>query len=561
MTTPQFPEATDRTFDLIVLGSGVAGLSAAVHAAQVGLSVAVITKGLLDQGTTRWAQGGVAAALGREPEALDVHLADTLAAGAGLCDAAAVRKLVEDGPLRVEELVVLGANFDKDPDGSFQLAREGGHSVFRILHAGGSATGFEVERALIVATQRTAAEIYEQHFAVDLLVEGGRCVGLSVLGPEGVFETRATHVLIAAGGGGQLFEVTTNPVEATGDGVAMALRAGVGVADVEFFQFHPTALAVDQMPRPLLTEALRGHGALLLDAEHGRFVNELLPRDVVSRAILAKMAEEGSSHVWLDCRALEDFAGRFPNIFESLAEHGLNPAVDLLPVAPAAHHQCGGIVTDLRGATTLPGLWAAGETSCSGVHGANRLASNSLLEGLVFGPAAVASIAVLMGAAEGDTTDGPEATGAMRAHLGDRPGGVGIGGRHLDAVVAVGGLNIGPVGEADDAAAAKAISSLQKAMSAHASVIRSAESLRSALVAVDALDEPAHPASRTEVELCNLMVQARALIAAAASREESRGCHSRSDFPTTADGRRYRQILGIEPVVPDVELEGDHHGS
>ena len=264
MTTPQFPDATDRTFDLIVLGSGVAGLSAAVHAAQMGLSVAVITKGLLDQGTTRWAQGGVAAALGREPEAL--------------------RKLVEDGPLRVEELVVLGANFDKDPDGSFQLAREGGHSVFRILHAGGSATGFEVERALIVATQRTAAEIYEQHFAVDLLVEGGRCVGLSVLGPEGVFETRATHVLIAAGGGGQLFEVTTNPVEATGDGVAMALRAGVGVADVEFFQFHPTALAVDQMPRPLLTEALRGHGALLLDAEHARFVNELLPRDVVSRA-------------------------------------------------------------------------------------------------------------------------------------------------------------------------------------------------------------------------------------------------------------------------------------
>lgn len=543
----------DSNFDLIVLGSGVAGLSAAVRAAELGLNVAVVTKGLLDQGTTRWAQGGVAAAMGRVPEALDVHLADTLAAGAGLCDAAAVRVLVDEGPLRVGELVALGAEFDRDADGEFQLAREGGHSVYRILHAGGSATGYEVERALVVATRRTAAKVYEQHFALDLLVEDGRCRGLSILGPDGIFEARASHVLLAAGGGGQMFAVTTNPSEATGDGVAMAMRAGVGVADLEFFQFHPTALAVEKMPRPLLTEALRGHGAHLLDRDGKRFVNELLPRDVVSRAILAKINEEGSDHVWLDCRMLDHFKDRFANIFDCLVALDLDPATDLLPVAPAAHHQCGGIVTDIRGATTLPGLWAAGETACSGVHGANRLASNSLLEGLVFGPRAVQSVATLLGAADGVTNDGPDATGAMRAHLGNPPGGVGIGGRTV-----AGAVIARPLGDADTMPGGcddPDVDRLQRAMTRDAGVLRDGESLERAAAVVREVDGSITGLTRAAAELRNLATGAMGLIAAAQTREETRGCHARSDFPTTNDARRFRLLFGVSGV----EAPGGDH--
>jgi L-aspartate oxidase len=518
--------------DVVVLGSGVAGLSSAITAMELGLRVAVITKGRLDQGTTRWAQGGVAAALDRQPESLDVHLADTLAAGAGLCDAAAVRVLVDQGPLRVEDLVVLGANFDRDPDGSYQLAREGGHSVFRILHAGGSATGYEVERALVAAVRASSATILEDHFAVDLIVEDGCCSGLRVLGPDGLGVVRCEHVLIAAGGGGQLYSTTTNPSEATGDGV------------------------VEKMPRPLLTEALRGHGATLLDSGGQRFVNELLPRDVVSRAILSKLTEQGTDHVWLDCRSLDSFETRFPNIFEILAAQGLNPAVDLLPVAPAAHHQCGGILTDLQGATTLPGLWAAGETACTGVHGANRLASNSLLEGLVFGPRAVRGIATAM---ERGTEESATATGAMRAHLGQPPGGVGIGGRHLSSDSGRGPLTVS-VDDADLARTERLKDRLQREMMAKAGVVRSAESLASARQEITSIDAEASPGGRSGIELANLRTQALALIDAAAAREESRGCHSRSDFPTTNDAQRYRILLGVDPVVPDVELESDHGG-
>ncbi len=395
--------------DLLVLGSGVAGLSAAVQAAGAhGLRTGVITKGGLDLATTRWAQGGVAAALSGNTEEIDLHLADTLAAGAGLCDVDAVRVLVDEGPRRVEELIALGAEFDRDERGDLELAREGGHSVARVVHAGGAATGAEIERALVAAVRRTAAALHEHTFALDLLVEHGRCVGVSAVDAAGVVhEVRSRHVLLATGGAGQLFAITTNPPVATGDGVAMALRAGVAVADLEFFQFHPTALYHPGIPRPLLSEALRGHGAVLRDAAGERFVDELLPRDVVSRQILSTMVEQGNDHVWLDATGLEHFDRRFPTIHADLVGAGLDPATDWLPVAPAAHHQCGGIVTDLSGATDLPGLWAAGETSCSGVHGANRLASNSLLEGMVFGPRAVEAIA------EGVTQCAP--TGAMRA--------------------------------------------------------------------------------------------------------------------------------------------------
>ena len=373
--------------DVLVLGSGVAGLSAVVRLAEVpGMRVGVLTKAELSQSATRWAQGGVAAVLGGDEDSTDLHLADTLAAGAGLCDADAVRMLVDEGPARVRELIALGAVFDREAGGDLARAREGGHSTARVLHAGGAATGAEVERALVSAVEATAAAVLEQWFALDLLVDAGRCTGVVAVDPDGrVQSVRARHVVLATGGAGQLYAVTTNPVEATGDGIAMALRSGVPVADVEFFQFHPTALHHPAVPRPLLSEALRGHGALLRDAAGDRFVDELAPRDVVSRAMAERMGAEGVPHLWLDATGLEAFDERFPTLAERLAAAGLNPAVDWLPIAPAAHYLSGGVITDLDGASALPGLWAAGETACTGVHGANRLASNSLLEGMVFG--------------------------------------------------------------------------------------------------------------------------------------------------------------------------------
>ncbi len=406
------------SLDLLVLGSGVAGLSAAVRAAEIhGMRVGVVTKAELQQATTRWAQGGVAAVLGGDPDSTDLHLADTLAAGAGLCDVDAVRVLVDEGPSRVHELIALGAAFDRDPDGQLELAREGGHSLPRIVHAGGAATGAEIERTLVDAVRAEVSAVYESSFALDLLVEGGRCRGVLVADLTGQrTEVRASNVLVATGGYGQLFAVTTNPREATGDGVAMAIRAGVAVADVEFEQFHPTALHHPAMPRPLLSEALRGHGALLRDAKGERFVDELLSRDKVSRAITARMIEQDVEHLWLDATGLDSFADRFPTIAAELAQVGLDPATDWLPIAPAAHYSCGGILADLDGATSLPGLWVAGEASCNGVMGANRLASNSLLDGMVFGPRVVEAI--------DRGVDGPTATGAMRCVLGggDIPG-------------------------------------------------------------------------------------------------------------------------------------------
>jgi L-aspartate oxidase len=543
---------TDDELDLLVLGSGVAGLSAAVQAAEShGLRTGVITKGGLDLATTRWAQGGVAAALSGDAEEIDLHLADTLAAGAGLCDVDAVRVLVDEGPRRVEELIALGAEFDRDERGNLELAREGGHSVARVVHAGGAATGAEIERALVAAVRLTAAVLHEHTFALDLIVEDGACAGVRAVTPDGqVHDVRARNVLLATGGAGQLFAITTNPAVATGDGVAMALRAGVAVADLEFFQFHPTALYHPGIPRPLLSEALRGHGALLRDDQGERFVDELLPRDVVSRAILARMIEQGTDHVWLDATGLEHFAERFPTINADLVAAGLDPRTDWLPVAPAAHHQCGGIVTDLSGATSLPGLWAAGETSCSGVHGANRLASNSLLEGMVFGPRAIEAVA--------DGVRGPARSGAMRAVLGfdaDDPSTMRIGGQHLlvpmpelatsgagaDSVDGrVDGRGLGD----DEVAALRA--RLQQAMSTEAGVQRSAESLaRGALVVEQTLDAvgAAHSRSLAAAEVRNLAQIARVLVAAATARTESRGTHSRLDHPATDPAQAHRLVV------------------
>jgi L-aspartate oxidase len=529
--------------DVLVLGSGVAGLSAAVRALALepGLRVGVLTKAELAQSATRWAQGGVAAVLGGDEDSADLHLADTLAAGAGLCDVDAVRVLVDEGPARVEELIALGAVFDRDHLGALELAREGGHSRARVVHAGGAATGAEIERALVEAVRATAAALYEGWFALDLLVDDGRCRGVTALDPDGAtHELRADHTLLASGGAGQLFAVTTNPTQSTGDGIAMCLRAGVPVADVEFMQFHPTALHHPQMPRPLLSEALRGHGAVVRDARGERFVDELAPRDVVARAMTARMLEQGVDHLWLDATGLAQFDERFPTIAAAVRAIGLDPARDWLPIAPAAHYLSGGAVTDLDGATALPGLWAAGEVACTGVHGANRLASNSLLEGMVFAPRAVEAI---IGGKER-----AETTGAMRAVDGD-------GGRRLaaptptpartgatstamatasvtSAVTARPGSTEGVL---DDAA--KARDTLQRAMTMGAGVLRSAASLAETQRVVDALGDPA------DRELANLLVVARALLTAATAREESRGAHTRTDFPDTDPRFELRLVL------------------
>ena len=394
--------------DVLVLGSGIAGLSAAVRARRAGLAVTILTKGELWWSATRYAQGGVAAALFGYDDSPALHGSDTLTAGAGLCDPDAVSVLAGEGPDRVRELIALGANFD-EINGSIALGREGGHSVARVVHAGGDATGAEIERTLVDAVQKVGAEVHESCLVTELVVRGARAVGVRAIDANGeAREFTATHTLIATGGAGQCFAVTTNPALSTGDGIAMALRAGVAVADLEFMQFHPTALHHPSMPRPLLSEALRGEGAILRDVDGLAFMAgehplaDLAPRDVVARAISRRLNERGVDHLWLDATAISGFAERFPTIFRACGSVGLDPTREWLPVAPAAHYLSGGVVTDLDGASTLPGLWACGEAACSGVHGANRLASNSLLEGLVFAARAVDALGRREGRARTD---------------------------------------------------------------------------------------------------------------------------------------------------------------
>jgi L-aspartate oxidase len=552
------PSEVPDELDVLVLGSGVAGLSAAVRLAApmassgavaaphgTGLRVGVLTKAELSQSATRWAQGGVAAVLGGDEDSTDLHLADTLAAGAGLCDTDAVRVLVDEGPARVNELIAMGAVFDRQPGGALALAREGGHSTARVVHAGGAATGAEVERALVDATWDSAAAVLEGWFALDLIVEGGRCVGVWALSAEGrLVEVRARETVLATGGAGQLFAVTTNPAEATADGLAMALRASVPVADVEFMQFHPTALHHPAMPRPLLSEALRGHGALLRDAGGERFVDELAPRDVVSRAMAERMRHQGVESLWLDATALDSFDGRFPTIAASLRAIGLDPTHDWLPIAPAAHYLSGGVITDLSGATALPGLWAAGEVACTGVHGANRLASNSLLEGMVFGARLAESIL--------DGVDGPSPTGVLGTYL---RGGT-EGARPDPAEASTGSPDASwpdPWPGVAGSDVAKVREHLQRVMTEGAGVVRSAESLATAATAVVTIGAHAgegRPADRAHGELANLVTAAASLLASATVRCETRGAHARSDFPESSpQWRRRIAHIGDEVVV------------
>lgn len=528
--------------DLLVLGSGIAGLSAAIHAAQRGFSVVVLTKSALAVSATFYAQGGVAAAL-EEPDTTELHLNDTLVAGAGLCDLDAVRILVTEGPARVRELMAMGAVFDRI-GGELALAREGGHSVARVVHAGGDATGAEIERALVEAVPRTL-EVREGWFSMDLLVEDGRCIGVRGLRADGrTEEVRAPHTVLATGGAGQLFEVTTNPVVSTGDGIAMAWRAGAAIADVEFMQFHPTALHNPSMPRPLLSEALRGDRAVLRD-EHGvAFMQDehpladLAPRDVVARAITRRLVERGLDHLWLDATIIDDFPERFPTIFRATAAVGLDPRHDLLPVAPAAHYLSGGVCADLDGATTLAGLWACGEVACSGVHGANRLASNSLLDGLVYAPRIVEAI-------ERGKHQGEE-TGVLR----------GISIEPPEAPAAAANPATARVGGSTAAMRA----ALQRTMTLDAGVLRDAASLEHVageVVAIGAATATLPDNEAASCELRNLVAIAGLLVTAARAREESRGTHTRLDFPERSDAflGRFVHLGAREPALVPLPAE------
>ena len=500
-----------ESFDFVVVGGGITGLSAANRLSGSG-TVLVVTKEALAESNTSYAQGGIAVAMGGD-EDVKLHLADTLAAGDGLVDRAAAALLVGMGPERVEELLGIGTAFDRGVGGELERTREGAHSLSRILHAHGDATGREIARALLEhVSGLPGVELREWTTTVDLIVEDGRVAGVTLLGLNGgVTPVRAGAVLLASGGAGQIYSDTTNPAVATGDGIAMAYRAGAAVEDMEFYQFHPTAFAMDGAPRFLMSEALRGEGALLVNAKWERFMPavhpqaELAPRDVVARAI-TKEALHGP--VYLDMRHVKkDLKARFPGISGFLAGYGLELGRDLIPVRPAAHYLMGGIKTDLQGCTTLPGLYAAGEAACTGVHGANRLASNSLLEGLVFGVEAAKAMV------DGVRSGGEESEVAHAS----------------EARQEAPGLSPGAV---DDASAVEAwFERLRGMMWRDAGLLREGVGLRRGQGELDGMFRTMPQGmTRRAVEARNLYTLARVMVESALGREESRGAHYRLDF-------------------------------
>jgi L-aspartate oxidase len=484
--------------DYLVLGSGIAGLRAALELARHG-RVLVVTKDQPTESNTGYAQGGVAAALAMD-DAVGLHLADTLRAGAGIVSEPAARVLVEEGPARIREMAAWGTRFDRE-EGRFHFTREGAHSRNRVLHALGDSTGWEMVRALLVkARSSQGTSVVSFACSTDLVVHDGRVLGCRFIDETGL-ETAvlARATLLATGGAGQLFAETTNPAVATGDGVAMALRAGAALLDMEFVQFHPTALALEGAPRFLISEAVRGEGARLLNAAGERFVDELLPRDQVARAILREQ-RAGRGPVVLDLRHLdaERVRQRFPRIHATCLRHGLDITHNAVPVTPAAHYVMGGVATDLHGRATLAGLYAAGEVAATGVHGANRLASNSLLEGLVFGARAAEAMVE-----DGNAPAPPEVRLASDAFV----------------------------------AAAPARSDIQRRAWEALGLERDGDGLRELLRCLDDGRRPTGASQgRAAVEERNLADVARAMARSALFREESRGSHFRSDFPE-ADAR------------------------
>lgn len=492
----------------LVVGSGVAGLHTARRASIEG-DVMVLTKRSLFDSATAYAQGGIAAALGAG-DSPELHWKDTLAAGAALCDSKAVEVLVEEGPARVRELHTAGADFDLEPGGDFKLGKEAAHSRRRIVHAHGDQTGAEVARTLIALVRKTEnIQVLERTRVLDLIVSNGVCRGIRATRAGVPIEIIADATVLATGGCGQVYKYTTNPQVATGDGYAIAHRAGVKLADMEFVQFHPTALETPENPLALISEAVRGEGAILVNDLGVRFMlkksrlAELAPRDVVAREIFREQAK--GSRVWLDARKLgSSFKKRFPGIFALCKARGIDPAKDLIPVTPAAHYMMGGVVTDLAGRSSLNRLYACGEVSRTGVHGANRLASNSLLEGLVFAERVARDMIAL-----------PKMTGVPKKTDWDAP----------------------PL--VDRGAAQVGAEAVRNVMWEHAGIDRTAKGLRKCLELLDGIGKRL-PVGATEEQ--NMVDTSRLIAEAALMRKESRGGHYRSDFPHAVKKWRGKHI-------------------
>ncbi|HLH63263.1 MAG TPA: L-aspartate oxidase [Ktedonobacteraceae bacterium] len=553
--------ANGQSYDVAIIGGGIAGLSVALRLPEQ-MRVALFTKGQLGESNTRYAQGGLAVALGADDNP-ELHFRDTIAAGAGLCDAQAVRTLVEEAPAAVRWLISMGVQFDRAHPGDehatndgLLLGREAAHSRWRVLHAGGDATGAEIERALMKELlKRSSIVLYEETFVSRLIVEDGVCAGLEAIDREGnVFTVKAGATILASGGAGGLWQHTSNPAGATADGLALAWQAGAAVTDLEFMQFHPTVLVAGGGSH-LISEAVRGEGAYLRNHAGERFMPrysplaELAPRDVVARSILNEMLAEETDCQYLDLRHLpaQRMHERFPTISAICRRYGLDLATDLLPVAPAAHYCMGGVMVDSYGRTTVDGLLAVGEVSCTGVHGANRLASNSLLEGLVFGLRLAGGLVEKREGFSGETRLRQKATTSMvrrdEMEFNRQRATTRVSTPHHSA----------PVSTVTDIR-----SELKKIMWKYVSLRRDEAGLMEAKQGIDTLRKSMAERSEEEqglvrwLETRNMLTVAGLVIEAALQRRESRGSHWRSDFPVVDEG-----LAGYHYVFQMAQEEGD----
>ncbi len=532
-----------RFYDVIVVGSGIAGLSFALKVADAGKRVAIITKKNSAESNTNYAQGGIAAVTSQTDD-VEMHVADTLNAGDGLCDEGAVREILKDGPASIDELVKRGVDFSQLGDGRVSLGKEGGHSKRRILHVR-DVTGKAIEQALLHSIDSSdRIETLEHHFAVELITSAkirksgqtapgfNRVLGLYALDTQsGQVETfRAGAVMLATGGMGQIYQYTTNPFIATGDGIAMAYRAGVAVHNMEFIQFHPTAFySKDSSDRFLITEAIRGEGAILRNLSGEAFMGkydprkDLAPRDIVARAIDSEMKETGARHVWLDTREikLKDLHERFPNIYSYCQSHGIAPEKDMIPVVPAAHYLCGGVKTNLDGRTTLPGLYACGEVACTGLHGANRLASNSLLEAVVMANRGASAVVDFLG------EDGPFDIELPEWKDGDV--------RDSDERVVL-------LHNWDE---------VKRTMWDYVGIVRTTKRLERARTRIQTLDREINEyywnfkVDESLLELRNMILVAALVIDCALQRKESRGLHYTLDYPIKNDSLTDTKVCRI----------------